>query len=49
MWNHTRLFRSPQEIAALQSYLVEHEMEEYTLDCFETGFVSHFEYPEPEQ
>ena len=31
----------------MRSYLVEDELKAHVLDCFETGFVSHFEYPLP--
>ena len=33
---------------ALDSYIVKDEMKPHVLECFETGFVSHFEYPLPE-
>ena len=47
LWKYNKLFRSPTEIARLRKYLVDHEMKEHVLKCFETGFVSHFEYPTP--
>ena len=33
---------------ALKEYLVDDVLKEHILGCFETGFVSHFEYPPPE-
>ena len=47
MWKWTKLFRSPEEVAALRTYLVDDVLKEHILECFETGFVSHFEYRVP--
>ena len=33
---------------ALESYIIEDEMNSHVMECFKTGFVSHFEYPLPE-
>ena len=29
-------------------YFIEDEMKEHVIECFKTGFISHFEYPPPE-
>ena len=47
LWKYSALFRSPSEVQALNRYLVEDAMKTHVLECFKTGFVSHFEYPLP--
>ena len=48
MWRLTPIFRSPNEIKALEKFLVNDNLKEHILKEFATGFVSHFEYPTPE-
>ena len=48
LWKLTKLFRSPEEMAALKAYFVDDEMKDHVLECYKAGFVSHFEYPLPE-
>ena len=42
------MFRSPQQLAALNRFLVADELKDHILQCFATGFISHFEYPPPD-
>ena len=48
LWRFSELFRSPTEIRSLDSFYIADEMKAHVLECFKTGFVSHFEYPLPE-
>ena len=42
------MFRSPEQLALLDRYLVEDETKTHVMKCFATGFISHFEYSPPE-
>ena len=42
------LWRSPGQIEKLRKFLIESPMKQHVLECFETGFVSHFDYDPPE-
>ena len=41
------MFRGPKELASLDRYLIEDEMKDHVMKCFQTGFISHFEYDPP--
>ena len=47
LWRLSPLFRSPLQIAKLNEFLVPDALKSHVLECFATGFISHFEYPPP--
>ena len=47
LWRLSPLFRSPPQIAKLNEFLVPDTLKSHILECFTTGFISHFEYPPP--
>ena len=44
---HTALFRSTNQIAALDKFFIEHSSKAHVLKSMEEGFRSRFEYPHP--
>ena len=40
-------FRTPKQMKRLQEFLVKDPLKKHVEAEFSTGFVSHFEYPEP--
>ena len=40
-------FQKPGSIEKLDDYLLQDELKNHILECFATGFISHFEYSPP--
>ena len=47
LWKWTPLFRCSRQLAALERFLVPDVTKDHVLQCFATGFISHFEYDPP--
>ena len=44
---YSSLWRTPRQLERLRRFLIQNPMKQHVLECFATGFVSHFEYKPP--